>query len=101
MAGNGGKRPGAGRPKGSKNKKTLELEELTRKHAPEAVQRLVDLMNDPTHPGHVTAIKELLDRGYGKPKQAQEHSGSVEVRHTSAAEEVLRRLEAIAERKGS
>lgn len=92
-----------GRPKGAKNKKTLEIEDLAREHAPAAMEKLVALVGNPKHPAHFSAIKEILDRGYGKPKQAIEHTGKdgepVQVQH-SAADEILRRLDAIAARKG-
>ena len=65
----GGKRPGAGRKKGVPNKATAEIKALARESAPAAVKELVRLStgaeNETTR---VAAIKELLDRGYGKPQ---------------------------------
>src|SRR5205823_14502037 len=88
---NGGRRPGAGRPKGAKNKATPEervvLEvvqrgiEITREtfgtvareYASCALQALAETaMHDPVGSARVMAAKELLDRGYGKVREAKE-----------------------------
>lgn len=70
--GAGGARPGAGRPKGSKNKATAEVREIAKKHGPEAVKILADIMQSRTYPvaGRVAAAREILDRAYGKAPQA-------------------------------
>ena len=76
MAGNGGKRPGAGRPKGSQNKSTAELRDLVLPHTPGAVTELVRLAKEADNETtRVAAIKEILDRGYGKAPQSHEHTG--------------------------
>lgn len=74
MAEHGGARPGAGRPKGSKDKATIEqrgtLAELARAHTDAALQTLVDVcMNGDSASARVTAATAILDRGYGKPAQ--------------------------------
>lgn len=80
----GGKRPGAGRPKGSVNKATKEagaaLSELARQHTESAINTLVEVCNDKRapHSARVTAANGLLDRGYGKPAQAVQHEGSAD-----------------------
>lgn len=81
MAGHGGKRPGAGRKPGGKNRATKEakatLGDLARQHTGDAIKALVRVMNDTEQSGSavVAAANSLLDRGYGKPIQAVEHSG--------------------------
>lgn len=73
MAQRGGKRPGAGRPIGAKEKATADerktLSDLAKELAPEALQALARVMRDPTQSGSavVAAANAILDRGYGKP----------------------------------
>jgi hypothetical protein len=69
MAG-GGKRPGAGRKPGSPNKVSLELRELAQAYAPAALAELARLAKSAkSETARVAAIRELLDRGYGKSRQ--------------------------------
>lgn len=80
MAQRGGKRPGAGRPKGAKDTATREqggsLAELARQHTTDALKTLVKIATaGESEAARVTAANALLDRGYGKPTQAVEHSG--------------------------
>jgi hypothetical protein len=76
MAGTGGKRPGAGRKPGAVNKTTLELREAAQKHGPEMLEELARLAkNAESEAARVAAANSILDRAYGKPKQAVEHSG--------------------------
>lgn len=71
----GGARPGAGRPKGKPNKVNLEVRELARVYGPSAVAELARIAGLTAQPGsdnegtRVAAIKELIDRGYGKASQ--------------------------------
>ena len=78
--GHGGKRPGAGRPKGSCSRATQEqkmtIESLARAHSEGAINTLVALMSE----GKLDSVKvsaaiALLDRGYGRPPQAHEIGG--------------------------
>ena len=47
-----------------------ELRELARSHAPEAIAELARLTKDAkSETARIAAIKELLDRAYGKPTQ--------------------------------
>lgn len=83
----GGKRPGAGRPKGAKNKRTLEIEAAAKEFAPVALQALAEIaQSSESDSARVAASSALLDRAYGKPRQAHEHTGEgggpVEVRVT-------------------
>jgi hypothetical protein len=64
-----GKKTG-GRTKGTPNKSTSEIKALAQAHGAEAIKALVAIMqtgeSDATK---VAAIRELLDRGYGKATQ--------------------------------
>ncbi len=79
--GPGGARPGAGRPKGAKNKLNeatkQSLWELAMQAAPDALQTLIEVSKDRTAPpaARISAATSILDRALGKPKQAVEHSG--------------------------
>lgn len=81
MAKVGGKRPGAGRPKGSKSKATAEaratISERAKEYTDEALQALADILKSQNAPAaaKVSAATALLDRGYGKPVQSTELSG--------------------------
>lgn len=87
MATRGGRRPGAGRPKGSKNKipeatpeSKREMAVLARQHADVALKALIDIAtNGQSEAARVSAANSLLDRGYGKAPQKIE--GESEVRH--------------------
>lgn len=90
---NGGKRPGAGRPKGSVNKATAEIKELARAYGPAAIEMLAEKAGlvktkkaADTDQAQVAAARELLDRGYGKPTQG------VELAPTEGLERLLDRI---------
>jgi len=76
----GGKRPGAGRPKGSRNKVTEEkrkrLADLAQEYTEEALEALVSVVRDgeAPHSAKVNAATALLDRAHGKPTQSTELS---------------------------
>jgi hypothetical protein len=76
----GGRRPGAGRPTGSANKATADIRALAQKWGPASVDKLAELAGvakgqpAESEAARVAALKELLDRGYGKSKQPLEHS---------------------------
>ena len=62
-----------GRPVGAVNKGTAEIKALAQIYGPEAILELVRLMREgELEKTRVTAISELLDRGYGKATQAVE-----------------------------
>ena len=77
MAGIGGRTPGAGRKPGVPNKATRDIKALAQLQGPAAIARLVTLggllpggMHKAESEGaQIAAIKELLDRGYGKATQ--------------------------------
>lgn len=75
MAVNGGKRKGAGRPKGSVNKVTAEIRSLAQKHGEKAFQRVLELMECDDPRIAFNAAQEVLNRAYGKPTQSVEHGG--------------------------
>jgi len=64
----GGYRPGSGRKPG-------EVKELARQYGPEAIAELARLaIKAESEAARVAAIKELLDRGYGRAVQPIEGS---------------------------
>ena len=70
MAGKGGRIPGAGRKPGVPNKITAEIKALAQVHASVAIAELARLaVSAESEAARVAAIKELLDRGYGKASQ--------------------------------
>jgi hypothetical protein len=82
MANHGGKRAGAGRPAGAKNKATVEqqarLTDLARGHTVEALETLLDVMrNGLTDTARIAAANSILDRAYGRPKQSVEEQLSI------------------------
>ncbi len=64
----GGKREGAGRKRGALNAATINVRELARQHTENAINALVELLNNPESPQRAIAANSLLDRGFGKPK---------------------------------
>jgi hypothetical protein len=80
-----------GRPKGSVNKVTADIRELARQYAPDALKELARLsVNAESEAARVAAIKEILDRAYGKSVRALEHSdpnaGPIETKDVSDAD---------------
>lgn len=60
-----------GRKPGSRNKATAEVKELARNYAPEAFASLVQIAKSgSSEAARVAAIREILDRAYGKAPQA-------------------------------
>jgi hypothetical protein len=71
----GGRREGAGRPVGSKNRFAgmikHRLANLARRHGPRIIEELFKIATtSPNHTARVLACRELLDCAYGKPEQA-------------------------------
>lgn len=73
-----------GRKKGVPNKVTAELKDLARQYTADAVRELARLMlNAESEQARVAAIKEMLDRGYGKATQligGDPESGPVQIK---------------------
>jgi len=67
----GGKREGAGRPRGPTAFK--HLRDLAQSGTEEAVLTIADMMNDKSNPARLrlAAAKAILERGYGKPRKAE------------------------------
>lgn len=94
---NGGKREGAGRPKGSiKNiasyAEKLHIGELAREHTKMAINTLVELAESAENENvRVSAAGQILDRGYGRPSQSHEvNSTSVAVGLQLKPEDLMR-----------
>lgn len=65
-----------GRKKGGLNKATKDVRVLAQKYTTEAIETLVGIMRTgKTDEVKKSASDSLLDRGYGKPAQAQIHQG--------------------------
>lgn len=77
MAQHGGKRPGAGRRPGKVGAAKRALSEMAQDHAQAALNTLAEILGDRDAPAsaRVSAATAILDRAYGKPPQAMEHSG--------------------------
>lgn len=98
--GHGGARPGAGRPKGSRNKATLaraaglpDAVAAARTYAAQAFDVLAEVMGDTEAPAsaRVKAATELLNRAYGRPPALDSRD-----RVETAAEEEARKEAAAA-----
>ena len=75
-----GAKPGerrGGRKAGVPNKVTRDIRALAQKYTDRAIKRLAHLVeNAESEAAQVAAIRELLDRAYGKSKQPLEHDVS-------------------------
>jgi hypothetical protein len=75
MSSRGGKREGAGRPSGSPNRATLDMKSrlsmLAREYTWQAFDTLVDVAeNGKSETARIAAATALLDRGFGRPREA-------------------------------
>ncbi len=62
----------AGRPKGSKNRATKEIQAVAQKYTARACRKLWKLANEgKTEDIQLRATVEILDRGHGRPTQTQ------------------------------
>lgn len=82
-----------GRKKGSPNKATVEIKQLARVYGPAAIKKLAELAGlveggkqAQSEQAQVSANRDLLDRGYGKPTQG------VELAPTEGLENLLDRI---------
>lgn len=85
---------GQGRPKGVPNHATRDIKALAQSYGPAAILSLAKLAGmipgedgAVSEPARISAIKELMDRGYGKAVQPQsgpdgESNPVVEIRYT-------------------
>ena len=74
---------------GGRPKAITEIRELAREHGPWAITRLRELAEGGDGKVAVAAVRELLDRGYGRPVQAVEVDARV---HASDPRELLESL---------
>jgi hypothetical protein len=67
--------------------KTEGVEDLARRHVDAAIATLVEVCGNRDAPpaARVAAATALLDRAYGKPRQAVEHAGEVSQRYVVVA----------------
>lgn len=75
-----------GRAKGTPNKATAEIKDIARQYAPDAVKELARLAKHAvSEQARVAAIKEILERAYGKSTQpiSGEGGGPLQVLITS------------------
>lgn len=82
---------------GGRPKEDARVKELARTHTETAINTLVSIMTGKKSPAaaRVAAANALLDRGYGKPTQALEHSGHVDLSGLSDSELEARILAAM------
>lgn len=82
----GGKREGSGRKAGVPNKATAEIKTVAQQYGEAAVKKLAEMAGlvegvkaAESEQARVSAIKEIMDRGYGKAHQSID--GSLDVTH--------------------
>lgn len=74
----GGKREGAGRPKGAVNKATADIREAAQEYTERALAVLVEVMTTgDSAAARVAAANSVLDRGHGKPTQSVDVDANV------------------------
>ena len=67
-----------GRAKGTPNKATADVKAAAQEYTTEAIAALVTIMRDSeSDAAKVAAIKEILDRGHGKPRQSMDIDANV------------------------
>jgi hypothetical protein len=72
-----GTRPGAGRKRGRVGEVRRALAEMAKEHAEPALRTLVEIAaGDGAASARVSAATAILDRAYGRPPQALEHSAN-------------------------
>lgn len=75
MGKRGGVRPNSGRPKAKRTVERERLMDYIAKRVADEGEAIVTVLIEKALKGDVIAIRELLDRGFGKPKQAVEMTG--------------------------
>lgn len=74
----GGRREGAGRPKGSLNKATASIRDAAQAYTDEALRTLATVMREgDSAAARVAAANSILDRAFGKPKQSMDVEADV------------------------
>ncbi len=69
MSNHGGRRNGAGRPRGQVSEAKKQIAELMAEYVPAAIETI----GKAAEGGDLVAAREILDRVYGKPTQALQH----------------------------
>ena len=72
-----GRKTGGGSRAGKPNRATADIKAIAQPYGPDAVSALVKIMKNEAAPeaARVRAASELLDRGYGKARQAIDLGG--------------------------
>jgi len=89
----GGRREGAGRPVGSVSKTAAELKALAQQHGPAIIAKLASMAGlggaagAESEQAQLGALRELLDRGYGRPPQAVTGEDGAPLRYVILAPE--------------
>ena len=85
MATADGKKTG-GRVAGTPNKSTSDIKALAQQYTDTCIEALGKIVANVDHPQRVQAIKELLDRGYGRAPQSidQRNTGEIVIHHKYA-----------------
>lgn len=87
----GGKRLGAGRPKGSLNKATADVKAAAQVYTTEALETLAEVLRkSESDAARVAAAKELLDRGHGKARQALDVDANIKATVTKIQREIVK-----------
>jgi hypothetical protein len=82
----GGKRDGAGRPKGAVNKATADIREAAQEYTTEALGVLAKVMRaSESDAAKVAAANSILAYGHGKPRQALEIDATIQERDVADA----------------
>jgi len=85
-------KPGQSGNPGGRPRKTPEMrhvEDLAKEHTGKAVQGIVELMESPDHRVRLAACEEILNRGWGKPRERVEAAIAHEGRAVQAVDEIL------------
>lgn len=62
--------PGTSGNPGGRSKSLAAIRQLAREHAETAIKKLVELLSSENERVRLDAIREVLDRGFGRPQQA-------------------------------
>jgi hypothetical protein len=80
-----------GRVKGVPNKATADVKAAAQEHTAEAIAALATIMRDSeSDAAKVAAIKEILDRGHGKARQALDVDANVRALITRVERKIVR-----------
>lgn len=87
----GGKREGAGRPKGAVAKVTADIRDAAQEYSDQALKVLVHVaVNGQSEAAQVAAANAILDRAHGKPKQSVDMKGDIKATITAVEWRIVR-----------